>query len=291
MTNVLLDAALGYAEKGWYLFPAREKDGKPYKNSRGIMTTPRTKMPYVKPGIHGATNDPKVIRSMWNNFPTACIGVNCGMSNLFVIDVDTHKGGSGLSNFMQMGISYNDAFQSVTPGNGLHIIYKGVGRTTTNSAIQVDTRGTGGYIILPPSWIEGSDGSKKAYIEMGDWSGQPMEIPPDTFKRLGLEKSINRVPSDYNKNETDKQTLSRATIAVRKLTTEQADDYSTWVSVGMSLFNLGDAGFPLWEEWTNKYFKTRPDSKRIGELEMKWAGFSGTNITLGTLFYHAKKAK
>lgn len=290
--TTLLEAALDYASRGMYVFPVREKDGKPYRDKEGRTIIPRAKQPYSKPGLHGATTDKRKIKQLWATHPNAGIGLNCGMSNLFAIDIDTHKGSGGLSNFMKMGISYDGAWQGLTPYGGLHIIYSGKGRTSTNENLQIDTRGKNGYIIVPPSWIIDKDGDKLHYTALGEWTGIPAPLPPDIFKRLGLEKSRNGVSSKYNdSDETSDELYKRVKKWSKYLTGEMAFDYETWVRVGMSLYGLGERGFEIWEGWTEKYFALKPSSKRVGTLERKWDSFHDTRVTIGTYFWYVKNNK
>ena len=286
----IVDAALKYASNNIYVFPVREKDGKPYINSRGKSITPRAKSPYTPRGLLDATINKSDILSMWEDYPTAAVGINCGLSGLFAIDIDAYKGGA-LDNFMKMGISYQSAWQAITPGGGLHIIYSGNGRTTTNNKTNIDTRGDGGYIVAPPSWIINDNGMKVYYRGMGEWDGRPGTIPPDAFRLLGLEKDAeNGVPEKYNNpNESEDELLKRVREWSKKLNPMLAYDYTAWVKVGMALYELGEPGFEIWSEWTERYFELKPESRRQGDLEKKWETFArNENVKIGTFFYYCK---
>ena len=41
----MLDAALLYTQRGWYVFPCREAQGEPYQDKKGNWKTPKEKMP------------------------------------------------------------------------------------------------------------------------------------------------------------------------------------------------------------------------------------------------------
>ncbi|RKE19631.1 bifunctional DNA primase/polymerase [Streptomyces sp. TLI_171] len=73
--NLLLDAALTAAARGWYVFPL----------------IPRGKIPAVKEWEQRATLDPDRIRRCWTSGPYN-IGIACGPSRLLVVDQDTPKG-------------------------------------------------------------------------------------------------------------------------------------------------------------------------------------------------------
>jgi putative DNA primase/helicase len=59
MNNNLLDFALSYANKGWYVFPCREKPSEPFLNKQGKEKILREKTPYTKNGLNDATTEEK----------------------------------------------------------------------------------------------------------------------------------------------------------------------------------------------------------------------------------------
>ena len=83
----MVDEALNYSKRGWYVFPCREKPGSPFIRN-GETVTPTEKTPYVAKGLNSATLDEDQIRSWWKMWENALIGVNAGKSDLFVVDID-----------------------------------------------------------------------------------------------------------------------------------------------------------------------------------------------------------
>ena len=66
-----------------------------------------------------------------------------------------------------------------------------------------------------------------------------------------------------------------------------ADDYETWLEIGMSLHSIGAGpqAFGLWTEWSQTSPKYDPAVQA-----QKWKSFNGTGgITLSTLFAAAKR--
>jgi hypothetical protein len=63
--------------------------------------------------------------------------------------------------------------------------------------------------------------------------------------------------------------------------------YDDWIAIGMAINDyLGDAGFPLFDEWSSKSGKYD-----AGTTEKKWQSFhAGGGIGIGTLFELAKRA-
>ena len=106
MANELLEAALEYASKGMYVFPCREKDGqKYYDHKHDQWVIPPAKSPYGgSGGLHNASIDSIQIKEWWNKYPNAAVGVNCGKSNLFVIDIVS--GGGNYSTIVRGVIPY-----------------------------------------------------------------------------------------------------------------------------------------------------------------------------------------
>lgn len=139
LINELVQAALGYAAKGYPVFPVGSK-----------------KRPLVK-WKAGASTDPETIRRWWAQWPLAMIGMPTGeRSGLVVLDIDRKNGVDGLANLRAAGIDpYSlSPVVSLTPSGGLHVFmrYNGPVRNSAGLlAAGVDIRGDGGYVVLPPS--------------------------------------------------------------------------------------------------------------------------------------------
>lgn len=178
----MVDYALKYAKRGWYVFPVREKPGNPYTDKNGNKAISLEKTPYVAKGLLAATLDVDQIREWWRTWPQAMIGINCGLSGLFVVDLDV-KTVDGKTNFFNLGINTGGALNSITPSGGLHIIFTGQGKTTTNSKTGIDTRGEGGYFIVPPSEVVVGKFVGK-YTPVDSWNRVPATIPQGLFTSL-----------------------------------------------------------------------------------------------------------
>lgn len=73
----LREAALLYASKGWAVFPLQ----------------PRGKEPLTAHGFKDATTEAHQVEAWWDMWPDANVGLACGASGFFVIDVDIRNGG------------------------------------------------------------------------------------------------------------------------------------------------------------------------------------------------------
>lgn len=149
----LLRAALGYAAKGYPVFPALMIDGQ--------------KKPLVKWGKgedghpdltkRRATTDRETVKAWWARWPLAMIGMPTGKpSGVVVLDIDRKNGVDGLANLRAVGIDpYSlSPVISITPSGGLHVFMRYNGPLKNSAgllAAGVDIRGDGGYVVLPPS--------------------------------------------------------------------------------------------------------------------------------------------
>lgn len=285
MTNTLLEEAIKYTERGWFVFPCRIRPSRPFLTPKGKEKILPPKSPLYKGGLNNATTDKKQIMEWWTKTPQAAIGVNCGLSNLIVVDIDMHKEGvSGFDNWMKLNISDEGALHASTPSNGLHIIYSGITNSYGDENVAVDVRSRGSYFIVPPSYILSKSGQYKKYIPLDDWSRTPVNAPCSLMEKLDLLRGKNKTE---NKRKTvisesiDKQ-INKAKKALEKLPQEYCEEYYKWINVGLSLKSLGDQGFLLWDDWSKR------SSKYDGEdLEYRWDKFEPREIGLGSLMFWA----
>jgi putative DNA primase/helicase len=156
----LVEAALGYAARGWAVLP----------------THPETKRPLTPKGEHGegglkhATTNANTIRAWWKRWPQASIGLRTGApSGVFVVDIDAgvdEKTGEvfevdKLIDDLERAIEAklpDDTWAVATPRGGRHLYYQVpkdtiIGNRTDllGNESRIDIRGDDGYVILPPS--------------------------------------------------------------------------------------------------------------------------------------------
>jgi hypothetical protein len=86
------------------------------------------------------------------------------------------------------------------------------------------------------------------------------------------------------KPATQKETdLLQVAEALTRLDPRRADDYGSWLQVGMALSELGDFGLQLWDNWSRQSHKHKP-----GSCAEKWDTFKpGEGLTLASLFLWA----
>lgn len=166
----VLKWALAYGQAGYNIFPCR----------------PGTKVPVTRNGVLDATNDHEIIDGWFVRRPDFNIGLACGPQpngvNLLAIDVDAHKGGMETWNGMpQVPGSTPYHF---TPNGGMHLFFDAPGEYRNSReriGEGIDTRGTGGYVVVPPSVFPvGDPAEDKFYLTTSDHalvSHLPLIVP------------------------------------------------------------------------------------------------------------------
>lgn len=161
--NMLLEAALNYARRGWASLPI----------------APGAKVPACAHGVKDATTDVETIRQWWTTTPDAGVGIACGaVSRLLVLDVDRHgdvDGEEALAELERKCGPLPRTIESLTGGGGRQLFFgipDGVTvRTRTGIRPGLDVRGEGSYVVAFPSIHP----SGRRY----EWSvdGHPDEVP------------------------------------------------------------------------------------------------------------------
>lgn len=169
--NPLLAAALEYAARGWRVFPLRPGSKEPLGR-------------LVKHGCKDATTDPATIRRWWRAEPRANIGIATG-AGLHVVDPDVKDGKAGPAWIAARPALFPPTMRVETPSGGQHWYYTVPADLRLGNvalASDVDTRGTGGYVVAPPSvlpagvyrWVPGHSPHDRP----------PAAAPPDLLALL-----------------------------------------------------------------------------------------------------------
>lgn len=128
--------ALLYAQLGLYVFPVK----------------PGGKAPLVK-WRDQSTTEPDKIEQFWRRWPKANIGLDCGKAGLYVIDADGPEGITEWNQIADAGELHGQVSQE-TGGGGLQIFFRNPNQLPNTAKViaqHIDTRGFGGYVIIPPS--------------------------------------------------------------------------------------------------------------------------------------------
>jgi len=168
----LLDGALGYARRGWPVLPL----------------LPGTKLPLSRHGLHDASTDPQQIGTWWTRCPDANIGVRTGVAfDVLDVDLHGHNGFAALSKVDERGLLTGHGRIVATTSGGRHLYYLPSGAGNSTTRVGLDYRGAGGYVVAPPSRINGrpytvvSDDNPTAAL---DWAAvrnlvdpRPVHVP------------------------------------------------------------------------------------------------------------------
>ena len=174
----LLEHALEYAKNGFYVFPLAVN----------------SKLPAIAggKGHNDATTDLNQIRAWWKDNEYN-IGIACGSkSNLSVIDLD---GKQGMNSAKQLSPFIPDTRLVQTPkGTHIYLRHNVELKTTTNILDKIDIRSEGGYVVAPPSKVDGKEYKFKnpnAPIAF-------LQVVPDILKIR--ERTNGATPSDTSES-------------------------------------------------------------------------------------------
>jgi hypothetical protein len=140
----MLEAALAYVARGVPVFPV----------------LPNAKSPLSAHGFKDATTDAQQVRAWWGASPLANIGMPTGTtSGIFVVDVDPRNGGD-VEWAMLVAQNGEPVTRRVrTPSGGIHLYFRcpaaGI-KTRAHIRPGIDVRGDGGYVVVPPSVVDGN---------------------------------------------------------------------------------------------------------------------------------------
>jgi len=168
----ILRWAKAYGKAGYNIFPCK----------------PGTKVPLTRNGVLDATHDPEYIEGWFGRREDLNIGLACGPQpngvNLLAIDVDAHKGGMEtwadlMADKPNLGAPWHS-----TPNGGMHIFFDAPAtyrNTRERIGEGIDTRGSGGYVVVPPSSFPvGSPAENRYYETTSDFalvSHRPLLVP------------------------------------------------------------------------------------------------------------------
>jgi hypothetical protein len=144
MTGTRLGQALTYAARGWPVFPCQAGQ----------------KTPATAHGHLDATTDPEQITAWFSRNPKWNLAIATGAPGPDVLDVDDHgPAGNGYAAFAilsKVRLLDGAAAYVRTPSGGLHAYFTGSHQRNGHlPAHHLDFRSRGGYVLAPPSHVDG----------------------------------------------------------------------------------------------------------------------------------------
>ena len=114
---------------------------------------PNGKLPAIARGFYAATTNPETIKRYWRRSDRN-IGIPTGsVSGFWVLDVDGDAGKSSIRALEAEHGRLPPTREVITGGGGRHLWFEYTGpiqSTADRIARGIDTRGDGGYVIVPP---------------------------------------------------------------------------------------------------------------------------------------------
>lgn len=150
--------ALALARAGYKVFPC----------------LPDSKVPRFLGGFHGATADLGWIDAHWTAHPTDNVAFCPEDMGLAVIDLDPGGAESWVALLAENG-QHEPTYEVETPRGGRHLVFAGsLPSTVGQLGVHVDTRGAGGYVLVPPSIVNGKPYrvlNDREIAPLPDWIG------------------------------------------------------------------------------------------------------------------------
>lgn len=160
MTANILDAAMHYAGRGWYVLPLHSvrADGS-CTCSNSHCEKSRGKHPRTEHGHDDASRDERRIVAWWRRWPDANVGVRAGAeSNVIVIDIDPRNGGDDSLHEMVMRFGPLPVTpRALTGGGGAHYYFAHPGTRHVACARNfggfagIDLKADAGFVVAAPS--------------------------------------------------------------------------------------------------------------------------------------------
>ena len=165
-------SAAWYAKRGWPVVPVHYPDGE--RCSCGNVACNRVaKHPCLPNGVHGAT--------WWASSRPWNVGLATGFA-FWVLDVDGDSGKASMAEVEKRHGRVPSTVTADTGGGGLHLLWRVPAGGTVGCRVGVlqgvDVRGSGGYIVAPPSlhasgkryaWHRGLGPHQVAIAEAPGW--------------------------------------------------------------------------------------------------------------------------
>lgn len=278
-----------YAQRGYTVFPCWWV--LPEKSERGHICACGDKS-CNKPGKHpisrlapmghnSASKDVSVIERWWASYPDANIGLPMAANNLIGVDIDPRNG--GYLTIEQIESEHGPLVSEVlqfSGGGGEHRIFSAPKDAAFPGQLGagIDLKHNGYLIVEPSNHASGGVYEFEASSSILDEAPSPL---PDWVKDLGRERqgAISRTnyepPRFYPEGDIERACAGLSIIS--------SDDRDFWVKVGMAIHaHFGEAGFPVWDEWSSKSAKY--DAK---DLVRVWRSFRHKGLDgvgAGTLF-------
>jgi len=272
LAAALKETAVMYARLGYHVFPLAPGSKKPVKDSSGLLD---------------ATTHLTTIVEWWDKSPYGNIGIACGPSGWVVLDFDAGKPEyPAASEEMRLKLVRSHPTLTVrTRSGGYHMIYRQqpdsepIHNSQDKLSLCVDVRGAGGYVVAPPSVVEGG---KYTFEDKS-----PITVVPDwVVEQLRRPEPKKEITPNVNGSINHTVEWSKVEAAARSLSRYRASNGDAWLAVGMAIHDADstERGWALFDEFSRQC----PEKYNEHNNRTRWDSFTaGDGIEIGTLFWYA----
>lgn len=220
--SALHEAARSWASAGFAVFPC----------------TPQAKTPATPNGLHDATTSLDQIDRWWTANPAYNIGIAPERSGMFVLDVDPPLGAKTLAALEADNGALPPTLTITTPRGGLHYWFAGSCPSTVGTlGAKLDTRGVGGYVLVPPSVVNGKEYDYAS--DTNDIADGPNWIATTLANARQRQAAREDVVADLPCNVARATALLRHYVENGDIAVEGAGGDSRTYQVACEILNLG----------------------------------------------------
>jgi hypothetical protein len=276
----LVHYALRYASFGW---PVLALHG---TRTDGTCTCGKSdckspgKHPLGGAGVADATTDADRLSTLFAANPKANIGVALP-EGIVAIDIDPRNGGNETwDDFVsRSGIGMVDTVEAITGGGGRHLLFSVPPESSLSGKLGpgVDVKHAGGYIVVEPSMH--ASGNRYEWEASSGPSDVPVVPAPEPLLKaisrpdFGLTRNRIHLAATYQTTPEQIEELRSALLYI------DHDDRETWIKAGHALASLGEVGFLLWDEYSQ-----RSDKYRADDQHQRWVGFHSPKASYRSVF-------
>lgn len=221
----------------------------------------------------------------WENWPNGGIGMTLGpLGCLVALDYDYDA--EGIHAEIQAWVPDSPVKKMGQKGFTAFYLYSGEETTQwkLHGETVVELLSDGRQTVLPPTvhpegmeyrWLTDED------LTTVDFEAIP-KLPPDFCERVdAIFRRFKPAPAPYC--PTQNFSLASDQEIESALSCIPAEDYWTWLEVGMALkTHMGDGGFDLWDQWSQGSLKY---NQKI--MAGKWRSFKRNERKVESIFYWA----
>lgn len=256
----LLDAALEWASAGFKVFPCHEG----------------AKTPACPHGIKDATDNPELIRKLWTDGSGVIRNYNVAVapakSGCYVLDVDGPLGAETLARLESAAQPLPSTLTVQTPRGPGHRHYWFSGSapsTVAKLGAKLDTRGEGGYILVPPSRT-----AQGNYDYIGD-TNEIADAPAWIGEKLSASREGHEAPADLRVDNPANIARACAYLQALEPTSQGngADHRTFQAAAGVRDFGISaETTLALMKE----HYKCQPQDERYEAFLMRKIGSAFT---------------